>query len=116
MKTLLVGVMSFLMATVPGPMNPLDAGSCHWTTVDAHEAQEFELFLEGNEATQINVYGDGDLGLELYVYDECGMLIGSDTEPQDTLTVWVPADYSGVYIVKVFNSSNQSNSFTVCAH
>jgi len=115
MKTVMAAVMSFLVWLQALPtVNPLDIGACHWQMVDAYATQEFDVILGGGEAKAINVHTDGDLGLELYVYDDEGNLIGSDTEPQETLTVWIPAGTVGWVTVHVVNAAGQANSFTIC--
>ena len=112
----MAAVMSFLVWLQALPaVNPLDIGSCHWQMVDAYATQEFDVILEGGEAKEITVHADGDLGLELYVYDDEGDLIGSDAEPQATLTVSIPAGTVGWVTVHVVIAAGQANSFTICA-
>ena len=117
MKAVIVAVMSFLVWLQSLPtVNPLEVGSCQWDMIGAQETHDFDLILEGGDGQFITVHGDCDcgMGLELYVYDDDGNLIGSDTEFQDNLTVWVPAGTAGWITVRVVNSAGEATSFTIC--
>ena len=62
-------------------------------------------FRGGREAV-VGVIGDGDCDLDLFVYDEGGNLIGSDTDLSDRCVVsWTPA-WTGPFTIKVKNLGN----------
>ncbi|GHT14163.1 hypothetical protein AGMMS4956_11500 [Bacteroidia bacterium] len=77
-------------------------------------ANSYELFQakfwEGDLA-EILVVGDGDTDLDLYVYDQNGNLIASDTDYTDDCYVrWVPK-WTGVYTLKIINRGRVYNDY-----
>ena len=63
----------------------------------------FQLKFWAGELAEGIVVGDGDNDLDLYVYDENGNLIASDTDYTDQCVCrWVPS-WTGTFILKVVN-------------
>ena len=67
----------------------------------------------GNWVT-IELVGDGDTDLDLYVYDPSGHLVGYDDDRTDHCLVRFYARYTGTYTIKVVNRSNLfSNRYVI---
>lgn len=81
--------------------------------VRAHASVEYNVDFRGREAAQVLVSGDGDTDLDLYVLDENGRVVASDTDMTDTcLATWMPR-YSGVYTIKIVNRGSVYNEYTL---
>ena len=66
-----------------------------------------------NEIAEVVVSGDGDTDLDLYVYDENGNLITSDTDYTDDCYVrWVPA-WTGTFKIKIVNRGGVYNNYVL---
>jgi hypothetical protein len=83
------------------------------TQVLAGATDTFEVSFAAGELATVMISGDGDTDLDLYVYDENGNLVASDTGSSDTATVsWTPA-WTGNFRVQVRNLGNVYNSYVV---
>ena len=71
----------------------------------------YTLNFKGGQIAAIRVSGDGDTDLDLYVYDERGNLIASDTDRSDECVVaWTPR-WTGPFIVRVKNLGGVYNRY-----
>ena len=71
-----------------------------------------ETFYGGEEVCVL-VVGDGDTDLDLYIYDENGNLIESDTDILDTcVCTWTPK-WTGEFRIEVKNLGNVYNEYTI---
>ena len=61
------------------------------------------ILFRGNELAEVAVLGDGDNDLDLYVYNENGELVGSDTDYTDRCYVSFYPYYTKSYKVVVIN-------------
>jgi len=80
-------------------------GGCvkHVDRVRARRSDVYKMTFRGGRSARIGVIGDGDCDLDLYVYDENGNLIRSDTDGTDRCYVrWTPR-WTGPFLVKVKN-------------
>jgi hypothetical protein len=91
-------------------------GALHRTTsVDALGTDSFQATFRGGELAIVMVRGDGDTDLDLYVYDEAGKLVASDTDLTDQCVVtWVPR-WTGRFIIRVVNRGYVSNLYRITA-
>jgi len=72
--------------------------------VNPGRSDYYTVTFRGGEDAEIAVIGDGDCDLDLYVYDENGNFIGSDTDGTDRCYVnWSPA-WTGPFRIKVENA------------
>ena len=71
--------------------------------VYAKDYVTYDCKFWANELAEVIVIGDGDNDLDLYVYDEKGNLIASDTDYTDQcICRWVPA-WTGTFTIKILN-------------
>ena len=83
------------------------------TRVEAHDTDSYEIRFYGDEVAQIIVRGDGDTDLDLFVYDENGNLVASDTDSTDVCVVtWTPR-WTGNFRVRVKNLGRVYNRYTL---
>jgi hypothetical protein len=71
------------------------------------------VLFEGGKLAEVAVVGDGDTDLDLYVYDENGNFITSDTRSGDVCYVsWTPK-WQGSFKVVVKNHGSVYNNYTL---
>jgi hypothetical protein len=79
----------------------------------ANGSVTYTVDFVGGEPARINLRGDGDTDLDLYVYDENGNLVGSDVGPTDRATVaWSPR-WTGPFTIRVVNLGNVYNEYRI---
>ena len=84
--------------------------------VYSHSSISYTCTLKGGEITNIELKGDGDTDLDLYIYDENGNLIVSDTGYTDRCYVrWCPR-WTGNFLVRVVNRGGVYNNFTIATN
>ena len=75
------------------------------------ETDQFVVVFRGGELASVAVSGDGDTDLDLFVYDEFGNLVASDSDDtDDCLAAWVPR-VNGRFIIHVVNRGLLSNAY-----
>ncbi len=105
--TLLASVMLLaLNLIISMPENKTDAGyvkSFFKDTIMPWKANTYKIHFIGGQKAFAHVMGNGHNALNLYVYDEKGNLVASDTNCMNTCDVrWSPAR-TGYFTVKVVN-------------
>lgn len=65
------------------------------------------------ELAEVLVSGDGDTDLDLYVYDENGNLVASDTDYTDDCYVRFYPAWTGLFRIKIVNRGNVYNNFII---
>ena len=81
--------------------------------VEANSTDVYKVTCRAGEATRLLVDGDGDTDLDVYVYDENGNLIGSDTDLTDTCVVtWTPR-WTGEFTIRIVNRGDVYNRYTI---
>lgn len=79
----------------------------------AHDTDAYKITFEGGETAQVVVSGDGDTDLDLFVYDQNGNLVVSDTDTgDDCLVEWKPV-WTGPFTVKVKNLGGVYNEYVL---
>ena len=77
------------------------------------DVDTYKVKFWAKELAEVCVSGDGDTDLDLYVYDENGNLIESDTDYTDECVVrWVPA-WTGTFIIKIVNRGALYNNYVI---
>jgi hypothetical protein len=86
------------------------------TKVSAGYTDVYNVEFRGGELAEIAISGDGDTDLDLYVYDEYGNYIGSDTGSTDTAYVsWTPR-WTGNFRIEVKNNGYVYNQYVVISN
>lgn len=81
--------------------------------VMARSKDIYHIVFRGGENARIVVDGDGDTDLDVFVYDENGNLITSDTDGTDYCIVsWTPR-WRGPFRVEIHNLGQISNIYTL---
>lgn len=81
--------------------------------VYAHSYTYYDQKFWSNELAEILVSGDGDTDLDLYVYDENGNLIVSDTDYTDDCYVRFAPRWTGLFRIKIVNRGGVYNNYTI---
>ena len=81
----------------------------HADTVAAQSTDSYVTTFQGGVACGVAVVGDGSTRLSLLIYDENGILIGSDTGVKCGVT-WTPK-WTGKFIIKVVNLGRVDNDY-----
>jgi hypothetical protein len=108
-KTLLALIKDTEKATrgsTIGPVRKVDkvSGGCTdtWT-----------IRFRGGEPAYVVVSGDGDTDLDLYVYDENGNLITSDTDRSDDCVVSFNPRWTGTFYIRIKNLGRVYNRYVL---
>ena len=97
-------------AVAPAPASSV---STHTDIVKARHTDTYNVYFVGGVEAEVAVIGDGDTDLDLYIYDENGNLIVSDTDSTDDCYVsWTPK-WSGYFKIKIKNLGYVSNCYTL---
>lgn len=84
--------------------------------VNANDYDIYYIRFYGEELAEVAVIGDGDTDLDLYIYDDSGHLIESDTDYSDDCYVsWYPK-WTGTFKVKVKNRGNVYNHYVLATN
>jgi hypothetical protein len=109
LRTLRFLVLAVLLA---GLGSQASAGT-RFARVYGGYTDNWPICLSARDATTVLVVGDGDTDLDLYVYDENGYLIDSDTDATDRCIVsWTPR-WDGCFMVKVVNRGRVYNAYSL---
>lgn len=81
--------------------------------VNARSYDQYNVRFRGGELAEVVVIGDGDTDLDLYVYDENGNLVASDTDYTDNCYVrWYPK-WTGNFRIKIVNRGYVYNNYVL---
>lgn len=84
--------------------------------VEANDEVTYSEIFKGGDPAAVAVSGDGDTDLDLFVYDEAGELVASDTDLSDQCIVaWVPAKTQRYRIV-IRNLGDVYNAYKMIAN
>ena len=111
-KTLLALIQDCKGATrgaVGGPKYVQDA-------VRANTTDVWTIKFRGGESAYVVVSGDGDTDLDLYIYDENGNFITSDTDYTDQCVVSFTPKWTGDFKIKIKNRGNVYNRYTMATN
>lgn len=94
---------------VPGPQYDED-------NVSAYGTVRYTIRFRGGEIARVVVSGDGDTDLDLYVYDENGNLITSDTDYTDQCVCTFSPRWTGPFIIKIVNRGRVYNHYVLATN
>ena len=81
--------------------------------VRAYGTDYYTVRFEGGRQAIVTVIGDGDTDLDLYIYDQNGNLIDSDTDYTDNcVCTWTPR-WTGNFRIKIVNRGSVSNCYVL---
>jgi hypothetical protein len=81
----------------------------------ARDTDTWTIRCYGDEITRVTVNGDGSSDLDIYVYDERGNLIVSDTDDTDYCVASFTPFWTQTMTVKIVNRGRVSNFYTIRA-
>jgi hypothetical protein len=81
--------------------------------VAAQGTVTYKLPFRANEIATIFVSGDGSTDLDMYVYDENGILVGYDEENSDDCLVRLSPKWTGSFTIVVKNLGGQQNRYAI---
>jgi len=96
--------------------SPVGGTQRAYGTVYAFSKNTYTVTLKAFERTYIEVYGDGDTDLDLYVYDAYGNFIVSDTRYSPNAAVWVVPNVTATFSLVVKNNGSVYNNFMIVAY
>ena len=100
-------------ATAGGTLGGVDGPQYAEKRIRPGETQSFVVTFRGGEVAGVGVAGNGRSDLDLYVFDEDGNLIGSDTDVTDVCEViWTPR-WTGPFLIVVRNQSRSRNTYRI---
>lgn len=88
----------------------------HYDRVEAYSTDTYRIRFRGGERACVVVSGDGDTDLDLYIYDENGNLVASDTDyTDDCVCVWNPR-WTGPFTIKIVNRGRVFNRYALAVN
>ncbi len=86
------------------------------STVNARSTDRYICKFWAGELAEVAVIGDGDCDLDLYIYDENGNLIASDTDYTDQcICRWVPS-WTGAFTIKIVNRGYVYSNYIIATN
>lgn len=87
--------------------------AAHYDRVKAYSTDTYNIRFFGNEPAYVIVSGDGDTDLDLYVYDQNGHLVASDTDySDDCVASWTPR-WTGNFKIMIKNRGKVYNNYVM---
>ncbi len=99
-QKLMICVVALACLVAPAMGSPVGGDKYDIHTVQAYSTDVFNVKFYGNEAGAVVISGDGDTDLDLFVYDENGNLVGSDTDGSDDCVVRLNPRWTGTFRLK----------------
>jgi hypothetical protein len=93
--------------------SPVEGRKFDADAVDAYSSVTYTEYLSAGELTTVYVSGDGDTDLDLFIYDENGVLIDSDTDYGDECVATVVPNWTGRFTIVVRNLGSVYNRYTL---
>jgi hypothetical protein len=109
-------VLVVLLALVPA--RPASAGRLEGPSTTRERAQRrtsdrYTVTFVGGEVARVFVSGDGSTDLDLYVFDERGNLIASDTDSTDDCLVTFVPRWTGRFTIVIDNLGSVYNDYVM---
>jgi hypothetical protein len=93
--------------------SPIAGASRTYERVAANSSDKYTVRFNAYEYAYIEVYGDGDTDLDVYVYDNYGNLVVSDTRYLYNASVWFVPNCTCPYTITVKNNGNVYNNYVL---
>ena len=79
----------------------------------AYGSDMYDIVFRAGQPARVDVIGDGDTDLDLYIYDQFGNIVASDTDYSDRcVAIWTPI-WTGVFRLKIVNRGDVFNRYTL---
>jgi len=88
-------------------------GQYNRTNVRAHGTDQYRIRFRAGQTAIVTAIGDGDTDLDLYVYDENGNLIDSDTDYTDNCVCTFTPRWTGTFTIRVVNRGGVYNNYVL---
>ena len=85
----------------------------HTDSVNANHTDRYTISFRGGEEAIVIVNGDGDTDLDLFIYDENGNFITSDTDSTDNCVCTFNPRWTGPFTIKIKNYGNVYNRYVL---
>ena len=104
---------SAISPTTPQPCDTIisDTTTVPTTPIGCYPTEAYTVTFRGREKAWGYVTGDGDCDFELYVYDENGNLMASDTDGIDECLCQFTPMWTGKFSIKVKNLNRVYSKF-----
>lgn len=106
-------VTAILNAQAEGTRGAMGGPKYAYGKVYGHSYTYYDAKFWANEIAEVAVSGDGDTDLDLYVYDENGNLIASDTDYTDDCYVRFCPRWTGRFRIKIVNRGSVYNNYAI---
>jgi len=115
-KAMMLAVTLLAVSVIPGFAGAVGGPKYGKYRIAAEGVRTFTICFHGGETAHIDIEGDGDTDLDLYVYDSRGNLVVSATDYSDKCCVmWVPIR-GECYTIKVLNYGGVYNDFEIATN
>lgn len=94
---------------------PVGGPAFQSTHVVARGADVYHMTFRAGEAAYVALEGDGDTDLDLFVDDQNGNLVASDTDGTDRCAVRFTPLWTGTFVIRVVNQGTVFNNYTIGA-
>jgi hypothetical protein len=113
LKKLITAAVALACFAAPLTASPVGGAKHDVHRVNARSTDVFRVNFRGGESAAVIISGDGDTDLDLYVYDENGNLIGSDTDSSDDCVVRFAPKWTGMFRIEVRNLGSVYNQYQI---
>ena len=83
--------------------------------VEAHATDVYHISFYAGELATVVVTGDGDTDLDLYIYDQFGNLVASDTDTTDVCIGQFVPTLTGSFRIELKNLGGVYNRYQIAA-
>lgn len=105
-----------LAACAEGTRGAVGGPKYAYGTVYAHSYTYYDQQFYANQIAEVAVSGDGDTDLDLFIYDENGNLIVSDTDYTDNCYVRFCPSWTGYFRIKIVNRGGVYNNYAIATN
>lgn len=109
-------VTAKLNAQAEGTRGAMGGPKYAYGRVSARSYTYYDQKFWADEIAEVAVSGDGDTDLDLYVYDENGNLIASDTDYTDDCYVRFCPRWTGLFRIKIVNRGGVYNNYAIATN
>jgi hypothetical protein len=107
----LLSLLAFAAASGNALAGDVTGPNDHVDRVSAGRTDVYEIVFRGREDAAVYIEGDGDTDLDLYVYDQWGNEVCSDTDFSDVMYCdWTPRS-TAVYRLEIENLGDVYNEY-----